>query len=669
MIRLFYLIAFLTGIFIGLNFNINLFYPFLIFFFSLFTKQKKFILVCFLFSLSLFSSFSSRKNKTKVLPEISKFSNYCVVSVEKIAPFSSSFIINHKEEKFLLKITKHINLDKGEIINVLDGKIKSLPGKRNPWDFNSKSYYRKKGVFYSIEAKSIERKGYKNFFYRTVSSIRERVRNKIKRNLPFHPEERELIETIVIGKSNVPYFLKTLGIKSSSYHLLVISGIHLSFIFLFLRILFIPFARFNNSHPKIFPAFALASLWSYTILTGMRIPVVRATLMFTFFLLGEIFERDIEGPDSILIAAFILLTLNPLSLFSISFQLSFIITTVIIYTVRRFNHLKNPVLKFLIITAFAQISAIPIILYNFGQCYLTGFLSNIFLIPLSVALIISSLLSFLFPFLFHISGFIAGIFLKLMHIFSFMELKIEYPITFPLISGTYFFIAILLLKNKTKIRKLLIAFSFLSIFFFLVQVIKPDKNKAIYFFSYKKPCVLIKDGQKGTLFSPDDFKNRKYLHSLSFFIKKLKIKEINLIYTDDNFNHTGTLKEIKKYIRVKNVWSYREERDAFISKENGIKKTDKNYTIYRIIENKEKMFIGNFIDKKIDGKFFVFYINDYKKKKEITRWLKKINSVIIILQKRSKKFSTIGGNKLKFYLDDGCVIIREDRENLKIEQL
>jgi len=327
LIKLIYFLSVLSGIFIGFNFHLNLFYLPFIFFFSLLTKKKTFILSSLFFILSLIStSISNREElKSNFNKRIEDF-KFAIVKTESILPFSSSFIGQTDSEKYLLRFKKRVEFDKGEIIKVKSARIKEIAGKKNPWDFESKKYYKRRGIFYQLEVEEFKRTGYKNIFYKVISKIRKKGKEKIRENLLYRPEERELIHTIVIGKDRIPYFLKELGIKSGSYHLLVISGLHLSFIFFFLKVLFLPLMRLNNTHPKVFPFFALLSIWFYAFITGLRIPVVRASLMFTFFLLGEIFERDIEGPDSVFIAAFILLLLNPFSLFNLSFLLSFITT-------------------------------------------------------------------------------------------------------------------------------------------------------------------------------------------------------------------------------------------------------------------------------------------------------------------------------------------------------
>jgi len=666
--KLIYFLSVLSGIFIGVNLRLNIFYLPSIFFFSLLTKKKTFILSSLFFISSLISTSISSKEelKSKFNKKIEDF-KFAIVKTESISPFSSSFIGQTDSEKYLLRFKKRVEFDRGEIIKVKSAKIKEIKGKKNPWDFDRKKYYKRRGIFYQLEVEEFKRIGYKNIFYKVISKIRKKGKEKIRENLLYRPEERELIQTIVIGKDKIPYFLKTLGIKSGSYHLLIISGLHLSFIFFFLKVLFLPLMRLNNTHPKVFPFFALLSIWFYAFITGLRIPVIRASLMFTFFLLGEIFERDIEGPDSVFIAVFILLLLNPLSLFNLSFLLSFITTFTIIYTVRKFNYIRNPFLMFLLITTFAQISAFPVILYNFKRFYITGFFSNIFLIPLSVGLIISSLLSFIFPFLFTFAGFLADTFLKLMHIFSLKSPEFNFISPLSLIVFWYSVLVFILLKNSPKVKKFFLFVSSFSFIFSLFQLSYVNKGEEIYFFSSKKPCIFIKVREKGILFSPDDFKNRVFLKSLITFLKSKKVKEITLIYTDDLLNHKGTLNQLKKNFPIKDVFSYRKEREIPSLYGYKIEKEGRNFIVEKI---PLKILLGVYINSKVkNGNYDIFYLNNYKKRKEIIENLKGLKVRIRIFPARLKKYEKIQKRFWGYFLDEGCVIIEERNNSLNIRQL
>jgi len=322
---------------------------------------------------------------------------------------------------------------------------------------------------------------------------------------------------------------------------------------------------------------------------------------------------------------------------------------------------------FLLITTFAQISAAPVILYNFRRFYITGFFSNIFLIPLSVGLIFSSLLSFIFPFFFSFAGFIADIFLKLMHIFALKSPEFNFISPLSFIVFWYSLLVLILLKNLPKGKKFFLVLSSFSFIFSLFQLNYVDKGEEIYFFSSKTPCIFIKEKQKGILFSPDDFKDRNFLKSLSIFLKSEKVKEITLIYTGDSLNHTGTLNQIRKYLIVKNVFSYREKWNRLERYGYKIERQGWNFIIEK---HPLKVLIAVYVDEEIKNEGYnVFYLNNYKKKKKIVKGLKELKTCLKVFPAKQKKYEKFQGKSNNYFLDDGCVIIGKENNSLNIKQL
>jgi len=327
---------------------------------------------------------------------------------------------------------------------------------------------------------------------------------------------------------------------------------------------------------------------------------------------------------------------------------------------------------FLLITTFAQISAFPVILYNFKRFYITGFFSNIFLIPLSVGLIFSSLLSFIFPFLFPFAGFLANIFLKLMHIFSFKLPVFNFISPLSLIIFWYSLLVFILLKNSPKVKKFFLVVSSFSFIFSLFQLSYVDKGERIYFFSSKKPCIFIKVREEGILFSPDDFKNRSFLKSLISFLKSKKVKEITLIYTDDSLNHLGTLNSLRRYFIVEDVCGFRKkwsEKEGYKIRKYGykIRRDRKNFIIEK---NNLKILLSIYFNKSVEKREFnIFYLYNYKKKKNVVENIKKVNSTVRIFPARLKKYEKIRKKFWNYFLDEGCVIIEEKNNSLNIRQL
>lgn len=108
--------------------------------------------------------------------------------------------------------------------------------------------------------------------------------------------------------------------EGGTFHVLVISGLHITFIgglaFVFVRLF----------TPRRLPRFLIvcAFLWAYALAVGANVPVVRAALMFTILLFSEVIYRRGTLLNSLGACALILLVWRPDDLFSQSFQLTFV---------------------------------------------------------------------------------------------------------------------------------------------------------------------------------------------------------------------------------------------------------------------------------------------------------------------------------------------------------
>lgn len=108
--------------------------------------------------------------------------------------------------------------------------------------------------------------------------------------------------------------------EGGTFHVLVISGLHITFIGGLTLLLLRFFTR------RRFWQFVIASsfLWAYSIAVGADVPVVRATIMFTILLFSQVIYRNGSLLNSLGFCALILLVWRPEDLFSQSFQLTFV---------------------------------------------------------------------------------------------------------------------------------------------------------------------------------------------------------------------------------------------------------------------------------------------------------------------------------------------------------
>lgn len=108
--------------------------------------------------------------------------------------------------------------------------------------------------------------------------------------------------------------------EGGTFHVLVISGLHITFIGGLTLLLLRFFTR------RRFWQFVIASafLWAYSLAVGADVPVVRACVMFTILLFSQVIYRNGNLLNSLGVCALVLLVWRPEDLFTQSFQLTFL---------------------------------------------------------------------------------------------------------------------------------------------------------------------------------------------------------------------------------------------------------------------------------------------------------------------------------------------------------
>lgn len=224
---------------------------------------------------------------------------------------------NIKLGQFSFWAPKYPEFHYGDKVEVV-GKVKVIPLISSKLSFNR----------YSIEAESIKGitsdvgiKSIKGLAIRLKSSLIN-VFNKI------YPKPYDgIISGIVIGdKSLIPKEfwdkLKAVG----TLHIMVASGTNVVFIGNgLLSILLILFKR------RISLLILIPLIWFYALVTGFEAPVIRSAIMLSLFYVSQIFGKESERGRVLLMTGFIMLMFDPLLLFNIGFQLSFLATAGLVW--------------------------------------------------------------------------------------------------------------------------------------------------------------------------------------------------------------------------------------------------------------------------------------------------------------------------------------------------
>lgn len=137
----------------------------------------------------------------------------------------------------------------------------------------------------------------------------------------FAPETAGVLDATLLGnRYNLSYRASERFREGGTFHVLVISGLHISFLG---GVVFLIMRRLTRRRllQFILPAIII---WAYSIAVGADASVVRAALMFTFAGLGTIVFRQSNSLNALGAAALVLLIHSPKELFDPSFQLTFL---------------------------------------------------------------------------------------------------------------------------------------------------------------------------------------------------------------------------------------------------------------------------------------------------------------------------------------------------------
>lgn len=208
--------------------------------------------------------------------------------------------------------------------------------------------------------------------------------------------EAYILDAVIFGRrSGIPRAIKTFMIKSGTWHVLVVSGLHTGLvafiIFLVLKILMVRRA--------VRTCLTIILLAGYCIVSGASVSVLRATIMTIAVLAGFLFKRQSHVCNSLTLAALIILTFSPYEIFNPGFQFSFLSVFFIFWMYPKIFGMmpeilsRNRVSRFLIMSFSVSLSAwigtLPVSLYHFGRAPLLGVPANMISVPLASLVVIS----------------------------------------------------------------------------------------------------------------------------------------------------------------------------------------------------------------------------------------------------------------------------------------
>ena len=269
----------------------------------------------------------------------------------------------------------------------------------NPDAFDNRQYMRRRGIYYSgfVRDGSWERIGQRPA--NRLKFMAQNARNRLT-DIYIHAgmsgDELDILKAILLGDDDtLDPELKASYSSAGVSHILCVSGMHVGIIFMIINFLLKPLDLFRTS--RIFKTILVALvIWLYANITGLAPSVTRSATMFTFVAVGQLLNRNTNVFHSLFASAFILLVVNPLLLFEVGFQLSYLAVAGIVLFQPKLSavykcrtRIGNYFWELLTVSVAAQLGTSPIAIYYFAQFPNYFMLSNLSVIALSFIVIIT----------------------------------------------------------------------------------------------------------------------------------------------------------------------------------------------------------------------------------------------------------------------------------------
>ena len=431
--------------------------------------------------------------------------------VAEVVRTAAGVPVNDRVMLYMQRTPDSEKIEYGDIL-LLHTKLAEFEPPKNPDAFDNQKYMQRRGIYHT---------GYvRDGFWHQVGCrppnplkalahwIQQRF-SDIFATAGMSGREYDIVKAILLGDDDtMEPELKAAYAAAGVSHILCVSGMHVGVIFLILNFLLHPLDLFRSTR-VIKALLLLLVIWLYAYITGLSPSVTRSATMFTFVTIGQLIQRNTNVFHSILASLWILLTLNPLLLFELGFQFSYLAVASIVLiqpVLTTLYSCKTKIGEYLwglvTVSVAALIGTFPISVHYFGQFPNYFLLSNLSVITLSFVVMMTgvALLAFAFvPFLGGAVSFLLTWEIRAMNsIISFVEAlpgAVTHNIDFSGWQVWVLYVVIvsiyLAVRNKSR-RYGWVAFAFLALFSgtFLMRKVALLRQEETTVYSIKNTCAI-----------------------------------------------------------------------------------------------------------------------------------------------------------------------------------
>jgi competence protein ComEC len=300
--------------------------------------------------------------------------------------------------------TLYVTVPRSQDSQLYPGRTVSITGSlykpkaaSNPGGFDFQQHLLQKGIFAGLTGREMK-------FSAAIAppflwSIQQRMIQA--QALWIDPQVGHLISAMVTGRNGVDldYELQDRFSRVGLSHALAASGTQVS---LLAGIVLILTQRLNR---WVRLGIGIGTLLMYVGLTGIEPSVVRAAIMGAIVFFAVTIERQTKPLSLLLMVATVMLLWNPIWIWNLGFQLSFLATLGLVVTVAKLtawlDWLPTRIAPLIAVPIAAYLWTLPLQLYAFGvvspYCILINIASSLFITIISIGGMASALFAVIYP--------------------------------------------------------------------------------------------------------------------------------------------------------------------------------------------------------------------------------------------------------------------------------
>jgi len=442
--------------------------------------------------------------------------------------------------------------------------------KLNPYDFDYRQYLERRKIYRQVYLAAEDWQNTGNSKFSMICEA-EKLRDKlidVYRAQPIDSVEFEILSALTLGYSReLDPETRRVFSSSGAMHVLSVSGLHVAIIFAVLNFIF-GFLKRNKNGRFVFMAAVIAVLWFYAFITGLSPSVLRATAMFSVYIIGENIHRKANIFNSLALTAFFLLLINPNSLFDIGFQLSYSALFGIVVIEPKLSAnlvVKNRVLRYFVslitVSVAAQIATFPLTSFYFSQFPAYFWLTNIFIIP-AVAFLTPFGIFLLFvnqiPVVSGVVSFVLNFVLKYGYkllllidqlpgaVFQVNVNQVQLWLIFGLIVTSWF---VLIRFNATYLKTMLVILLLFCVSVFVKQVQLANMSQIIVYNSTRNTMLHLIHGKENYVISEEQVLPEEIQYSpFTGTQKKLGLKNPVMLIVSDSIRTKNLFLQNRKIL-------------------------------------------------------------------------------------------------------------------------